>query len=141
MVEQPLSTKYLKPSVAAEKAGLSEIVLGWTDRVRYYSVITGTAVVEWPAWQFDPAVNNADLEQVLSELTKHPKALLHTFFVSGDDSLNELSPAEMLAGKTFSPRTARHASQIRMLHYPIETRRQRVLTIAKLYVADLMYRN
>jgi len=61
---------------------------------------------------------------------------VNTFFVSEQDALNELSPAEVLAGLPFEDRAALAPEQSRMLSLPEKVRLNKVNALAALEVAD-----
>lgn len=84
----------------------------------------------FPAWQFVDPVPEL-LPAVLAQLAAQPPASVHAFWVSALDALNELSPAEVLAGRPFALRAALHASQQRLLALPAAERGARVLRAAR----------
>lgn len=106
------------------------------QKMNYAVIDDDTKQVAYPAWQFvDPA------PQLLPEVMKlflgkeMIKPQMHAFLVSREDSLNELAPAEVLAGKTFPKQEPLHASQLRILNLPQEERLRRVLEAAEDYIA------
>jgi hypothetical protein len=85
---------------------------------------------EFPAWQFVQPVPEL-IGPVLAVLADQPSSEIHAFWVSRVDELNELSPAEMLAGKSFETRTEIHPSQQALLDLPANERLRKVLAAAK----------
>ena len=85
---------------------------------------------EFPAWQFVQPVPEL-IPQVLTLLAGQPSSEIHAFWISSDDELNELSPAEMLAGKSFETRADIHSSQQALLNLPASERLRKVLAAAK----------
>ncbi|PKB20624.1 hypothetical protein [Janthinobacterium sp. 64] len=85
---------------------------------------------EFPAWQFVQPVPEL-IAPVLAILAGQPSSEIHAFWVSRVDELNELSPAEMLAGKSFETRTEIHPSQQALLDLPANERLRKVLAAAK----------
>jgi hypothetical protein len=83
----------------------------------------------FPAWQFCEPVPEL-LEPVLVALRGALKYEVHAFLVTAQDALNELAPAEMLAGMPFETRASLHASQHRLLGLPALERQRRVLALA-----------
>lgn len=84
----------------------------------------------FPAWQFVDPVPSL-LPQVITELRGVLQFELHAFFVTQQDGLNELSPAEMLAGLPFENRGAVSPAQARLLSLSTAERLQRVLALAR----------
>ncbi|HDR9240146.1 hypothetical protein [Burkholderia vietnamiensis] len=80
----------------------------------------------FPAWQFVGAVPEL-LPKVLDSFRGALETEVHAFFVTARDELNELAPAELLAGKLFEGRGAPHASQRRLLNLPTVERQRRVI--------------
>ncbi|MBE3025019.1 hypothetical protein GQ37_004410 [Janthinobacterium sp. BJB1] len=68
---------------------------------------------------------------VLAVLAGQPGSDIHAFWVSGADEFNELSPAEMLAGKSFETRAEVHPSQQTLLDLPASERLRKVLAAAQ----------
>ncbi|WFR77465.1 hypothetical protein P9875_17220 [Janthinobacterium rivuli] len=85
---------------------------------------------EFPAWQFVQPVPEL-IAPVLAILAGQPSSEIHAFWVSGADELNELSPAEMLAGKSFETRAEIHPGQQALLNLPANERLRKVLAVAK----------
>ncbi|MPV69142.1 hypothetical protein [Burkholderia sp. BE17] len=84
----------------------------------------------FPAWQFVDPVPSL-LPQVIAELRGVMQFELHAFFVTEQDELNELSPAEVLAGLPFESRHDVPPEQARMLSLPVTERLKRVLDLAR----------
>ncbi|VWD54270.1 hypothetical protein BLA18110_07934 [Burkholderia lata] len=80
----------------------------------------------FPAWQFVESVPEL-LPKVLDQFQGALETEVHAFFVTARDELNELAPAELLAGKLFEGRGAPHASQRRLLNLPTVERQRRVI--------------
>jgi hypothetical protein len=87
---------------------------------------------EFPTWQFVASVPEL-IEAVLTQLAGQPSSEIHAFWVTASDELNELSPAEMLAGKPFESRNRLHESQQRLLNLPTSTRLQKVQALAAVH--------
>ena len=85
---------------------------------------------EFPAWQFVQPVPEL-IGPVLAVLSEQPTSEIHAFWVSRVDELNELSPAEILAGKSFETRAEIHPSQQALLDLPASERLRKVLAAAK----------
>lgn len=85
---------------------------------------------EFPAWQFVQPVPEL-IAPVLAILAGQPSSDIHAFWISSADELNELSPAEMLAGKSFETRADIHPSQQALLDLPASERLRKVLAAAK----------
>lgn len=85
---------------------------------------------EFPAWQFVQPVPEL-IAPVLAVLAGQPSSDIHAFWISSADELNELSPAEMLAGKSFETRADIHPSQQALLDLPASERLRKVLAAAK----------
>ena len=85
---------------------------------------------EFPAWQFVQPVPEL-IGPVLAVLSDQPTSEIHAFWVSRVDEFNELSPAEMLAGKSFETRAEIHPSQQALLALPASERLRKVLAAAK----------
>jgi hypothetical protein len=104
-----------------------------TQNNQFYAValVGGRA---FPAWQFVAPVPEV-LPEVMAALSEH-RTEIHAFVVTAQDDLNELAPAEVLAGVPFAGRPALESSQVRILHLPLATRKERVLEVAKDYVEE-----
>lgn len=114
--------------VALSQASLYRAVEGQ----RFYCVTpTGRSIgKEFPAWQFVQPVPEL-IAPVLAILAGQPNSEIHAFWVSSADELNELSPAEVLAGKSFATRSAVHPSQQALLDLPASERLRKVMASAK----------
>ena len=75
----------------------------------------------FPAWQFVDPVPTV-LPEVLQLLRQHAALERHAFLVSAIDDLNELSPAEVLAGIPFETRSGIEDAQWRLLSSPATVR-------------------
>ncbi|WP_333983730.1 hypothetical protein [Burkholderia gladioli] len=84
----------------------------------------------FPAWQFVDPVPSL-LPQVIAELRGVMQFELHAFFVTQQDELNELSPAEVLAGLPFETRHEVPPEQARILSLPVAERLKRVVDLAR----------
>lgn len=119
--------------IAGGQTGLSQASLyRAADGGRCYSVMPGSRTIgkEFPAWQFVEPVPEL-IAPVLSCLARQPGSQVHAFWVSSADELNELAPAELLAGLPFETRGALHASQQALLGLPSSERQQKVLEFAQ----------
>jgi hypothetical protein len=95
---------------------------------------------EFPTWQFIEPVPEL-IEPVLHQLENQPSSEIHAFWVGAVDEINELSPAELLAGKPFETRLEVYESQRRLLSLPSGERLRKVRELAALYtrgMADIM---
>ena len=84
---------------------------------------------EFPTWQFVEPVPEL-IAAVLTILATQPSSEIHAFWVSALDVLNELSPAEVLAGKPFETRANLHYSQQAILALPSGARVHKIQAIA-----------
>ncbi|MCU6498231.1 hypothetical protein LPN04_10550 [Rugamonas sp. A1-17] len=91
---------------------------------------------EFPAWQFMEPVPEL-IEPVLHQLENQPSSEIHAFWVGAVDDINELSPAELLAGKPFETRIEVHESQRRLLSLPASERLRKVQELAELYTRGM----
>ncbi|WP_229219499.1 hypothetical protein [Duganella sp. BJB1802] len=91
---------------------------------------------EFPAWQFIEPVPEL-IEPVLHQLENQPSSEIHAFWVGAVDDINELSPAELLAGKPFETRIEVHESQRRLLSLPASERLRKVQELAELYTRGM----
>ncbi len=132
-----LPIDYLKPAevVARAHVAMSQATLyrAVADH-RFYSVapkgLSNGRV--FPAWQFVDPVPDL-LAPVLRKLAPSPPRTMHTFLVSEAEALNDLSPAEVLAGLPMESRGKLHTSQHRLLALPsIERQRLVCKQIARL---------
>lgn len=133
LTHQTLPVSLLTANEVVEQ-GMVKMSVAELDRAtknnRFYSValVGGRA---FPAWQFiDPVPEMlADVIKALREYS----AEIHAFAVTAQDGLNELAPAEVLAGIPFDGRAALEPSQMRILKLPAATRKDRVLVLAWAY--------
>ncbi len=102
---------------------------------RFYCVTPNGRSIgkEFPAWQFVEPVPEL-IGPVLARFAGHPGSGIHAFWVNAADELNELSPAEVLAGKPFDTRGALHASQQELLDLSAVMRARRVQAAASYYL-------
>ena len=84
----------------------------------------------FPAWQFVEPVPEL-IGSVLARLATLPGTQIHAFWVTRADELNELSPAEVLAGLPFETTTALHPAQRFLLDQPAVVRQQKVAEFAQ----------
>jgi hypothetical protein len=90
----------------------------------------------YPAWQFVEPVRSA-MPHVLDTLSRQAGVEIHAFFVTEQEELNDLSPAELLTGMQFEPRTHPAPAQTRLLALPSDERLQMVLGVARLAMAHV----
>ena len=88
-----------------------------------------------PAWQFVSPVPEV-LPEVLQVLNRRVQTEKHTFFVTAHDGLNELAPAEVLAGIPFEGHLPLEPSQTRILKLSATERKERVIQLATLEGLD-----
>lgn len=125
------------PEEVVARTGVSKSTLYRGDQMQFYSVVpmgkkNGRA---YPAWQFIGDVPSV-LPAVLTILRGNSRLQVNTFFMSEQDALNELCPAEVLAGMPFEDRTQIPPEQKRLLALPAKTRLAKVSTLARMEVAD-----
>ena len=84
----------------------------------------------FPAWQFVEPVPEL-IGSVLEQLSTLPGTQVHAFWVTRADELNELSPAEVLAGLPFETSTSLHRAQRLLLDQPAVVRQQKVAEFAQ----------
>ena len=135
----PLSRLKAADVVAQAPVKLSQATLyRAAESGRFYCVTPQGRSIgrEFPAWQFVAPVPEL-IEAVLTELAGQPSSEIHAFWVTAIDELNELSPAEMLAGKPFVSRNVLHESQRRMLDLPTSMRLRKVLELATLHAKGM----
>jgi hypothetical protein len=68
----------------------------------------------YPSWQFVDPVPDM-LPEVLRVLQEQGESRIYARMVTAEDALNELSPAEVLAGRPFQGRSELHSEQSAML--------------------------
>ncbi len=119
--------------IAQGKTAMSQATLyRAVDSGRCYSVTPGGLAIGklFPAWQFAEPVPEL-IAPVLSCLAAAPGSEVHAFWVTAADVLNELCPAELLAGLPFETRGALHPSQRALLGLPSGTRQKKVIEFAQ----------
>ncbi len=119
--------------LAEGMTGMSQATLyRAADSGRCYSVTPGGRSIgkEFPAWQFVEPVPEL-IPAVLACLARQPGSEVHAFWISSADELNELSPAELLAGAPFETRGDLHASQQALLDLPGGARQKKVIEFAQ----------
>ena len=130
-LEDRLTVSYLKPSevidcglVAMSQATLYRAV----EDARFYCVTPrGKAIGKsFPAWQFVPPVPEL-LPTVLQQMRLLPGSEIHAFWVTPVDAFDDLTPAELLAGKPFETRATLTAAQANHLARPANERQARVI--------------
>lgn len=124
------------PEKVIERIGLSKSTLYRGDHVQFYCVIpvgkkNGRA---YPAWQFVGDVPS-HLPMILEIFNGNTRVQVNTFFMSEQDALNELSPAEVLAGLPFEDRSSVFPEQQRMLSLPVKSRLAKVSALARMEAA------
>ena len=126
------------PEEVIEHTGMSKSTLYRSDHVQFYSVGTPgrSSCRAYPAWQFVADVPS-HLPNLLEILHSHSRMQVNTFFMSEQDSLNELSPAEVLAGMPFEDRRTMAPEQARMLSLPRKARLDKINALARMEVAEL----
>ncbi|MDR5763442.1 hypothetical protein [Caballeronia sp. LZ035] len=126
------------PEEVLERTGMSKSTLYRGDHAQFYSVVppgkkNGRA---YPAWQFIADVPS-HLPHLLEILRSNSRMQVNTFFLSEQESLDDLSPAEVLAGMPFEDRQIVASAQQRMLALPVRARVNKVNALARMEVADL----
>ncbi|BDB29410.1 hypothetical protein CTP10_R68240 (plasmid) [Cupriavidus sp. P-10] len=114
-VEDRLAVSYLKPSevIAQGLVAMSQATLyRAVENARFYCVTPrGKAIGRaFPVWQFAPPVPEL-LAPVLRQMTDLPSSEIHAFWVTPVDAFDDLTPAEVLAGRAFESRAALTAAQ------------------------------
>lgn len=101
------------------------------DAGRFYCITPKGRSIgkEFPVWQFVEPVPEL-IAPILSHLAQRPSSQIHAFWVTAVDELNELSPAEVLAGMPFETRTNLHQSQRAILALPTDVRVRKVEALA-----------
>ncbi|MBY4899244.1 hypothetical protein [Cupriavidus sp. AU9028] len=126
-----LSVSYLKPSevIAQDLVEMSQATLyRAVEDARFYCVTPrGKAIGRaFPAWQFSPPVPEL-LAAVLRQMKDLPSSEIHAFWVTPVDAFDDLTPAELLAGKAFESRAALTTAQRGHLAEPANERQGRVV--------------
>lgn len=130
-VEDRLAVSYLKPSevIAQGLVAMSQATLyRAVEDARFYCVTPrGKAIGRaFPAWQFAPPVPEL-LAPVLRQMTDLPSSEIHAFWVTPVDAFDDLTPAELLAGRAFESRAALTAAQRGHLAQSASERQGRVI--------------
>ena len=138
---QSLPVSKLKASdvVSQELVDLSQATLYRAAEIgRFYCTTPKGRSIgkEFPAWQFVAPVPEL-IEAVLTQLADQPSSEIHAFWVTAIDELNELSPAEVLAGKPFETRHEVHTSQQYILDLPTGMRLRKVQAVAALHSSGM----
>ncbi|MEX3936889.1 hypothetical protein AB4Y32_34890 [Paraburkholderia phymatum] len=125
----------LRPSDVIEQRKVSMSLASlyrYVEANKFYCVVPAgqSNGREFPAWQFVEPVPEL-LQPVLFALRGSLRTEVHAFFVTAQDELNELSPAEILAGVPFETRPSVHPSQLRLLQLPAMERQRRVLSLVR----------
>lgn len=126
------------PEEVIARTGISKSTLYRGDHTQFYSVVpvgkkNGRA---YPAWQFSGDVPS-HLPALLAVLHGNSRVQVNTFFMSEQDALNELSPAEVLAGMPFEDRKQVAGEQARMLALPLKRRLEKINALVRMEVASL----
>ncbi|MEF2252877.1 hypothetical protein V4D00_20970 [Ralstonia solanacearum] len=126
-----LAVSNLKPSevVAQGLVAMSQATLyRAVEDGRFYCVTPpGKAIGRlFPAWQFAAPVPEL-LAPVLRHMKNLPSSEIHAFWVTPVDVFDELTPAELLAGKPFETRVALSAAQQDHLAIAAVERQSRVV--------------
>lgn len=123
--------------IAGGNTGMSQATLyRAAESGRCYTVTPGGRSIgkEFPAWQFVDPVPEL-IAPVLACLARQPGSEVHAFWITAADQLNELAPAELLAGCPFETRGTLHSSQHAMLALPGASRQQKVIAFAQQQLA------
>ena len=123
----------LKPSEVIEQRKVSMSLASlyrYVEANKFYCVVPlgQSNGREFPAWQFAKPVPEL-LPPVLAALRGSLRTEVHAFLVTAQDALNELAPAEILAGVPFETRPVVHQSQRRLLQLPATERQRRVMAL------------
>lgn len=102
------------------------------EQRRFYSTTPRGKTIGrlFPAWQFVDPVPEL-IGSVLEQLATLPGSQVHAFWVTRADELNELCPAEVLAGIPFETTTSLHPAQRALLDQPTVVRQQKVSEFAQ----------
>lgn len=130
-VDGRLTVSYLKPSEVVDRGlvAMSQATLyRAVEDGRFYCVTPrGKAIGKaFPAWQFSPPVPGM-LAVVLQQMKSLPSSEIHEFWVTPVDAFDDLTPAEVLAGRAFETRAALSAAQRGHLSQPAGERQGRVI--------------
>jgi len=129
--DERLTVSYLKPSevIAQRLVDMSQATLyRAVEDARFYCVTPrGKAIGRvFPAWQFSAPVLEL-LAPVLRQMKDLPSSEIHAFWVTPVDAFDDLTPAEMLAGRAFESRAEISASQRSHLSRTANERQARVI--------------
>ncbi|MES3020612.1 MAG: hypothetical protein V4857_03400 [Pseudomonadota bacterium] len=129
-----LPVERLKPSevISQGKVNMSQATLyRAADQGRFYCTTPGGRNIgkEFPAWQFVDPVPEL-IAAVLAQLADRAASEVHAFWVTAADELNELCPAELLAGMPFATRSTLHPSQQALLRLGARARQSRLIEFA-----------
>jgi len=129
----PLPVTNMKPSEVIEKRKVRMSLASLyrsVDASKFYCVVPSgqTNGREFPEWQFVDPVPEL-LPPVLLALRGALRTEVHAFLVTAQDALNELAPAEVLAGVAFETRASVHGSQQRLMQLPASERKRKVLAL------------
>jgi hypothetical protein len=114
--------------ISRQKVDLSQATLyRAADQGRFYTTTPAGRSIgkEFPVWQFVEPVPEL-IGAILARLANRSSSEVHAFWVTAADELNELSPAELLAGMPFETRAELHQSQQYLLDLPARLRQQKV---------------
>lgn len=102
------------------------------EQRRFYSTTPRGKTIGrlFPAWQFVDPVPEL-IGSILEQLSTLPGSQVHAFWVTRADELNELCPAEVLAGIPFETTTSLHPGQRALLDQPTVVRQQKVSEFAQ----------
>ncbi|MCO5396587.1 hypothetical protein [Ralstonia soli] len=130
-VDDQLAVSYLKPSevIAQGLVAMSQATLyRAVEDGRFYCVTPpGKAIGRaFPAWQFTLPVPEL-LAPILRQMQDVPSSEIHAFWVTPVDVFDDLTPAELLAGKPFETRAALSAVQQGHLSQAAAQRQARVV--------------
>ena len=102
------------------------------EQRRFYSTTPRGKTIGrlFPAWQFVDPVPEL-IGSILEQLSTLPGSQIHAFWVTRADELNELCPAEVLAGIPFETNMSLHPAQRDLLDQPTVVRQQKVSEFAR----------
>jgi len=135
----PVSGLKASDVISQGKVALSQATLyRAVEQGRFYCTTpSGRSIGKvFPAWQFVDPVPEL-IGSILSRLASLPSSEIHAFWVTVADELNELAPAEVLAGLPFETRGERHQSQQRLLDLPAHLRQEKVLASAAVHTRSM----
>ena len=102
------------------------------EQQRFYSTTPRGKTIGrlFPAWQFVDPVPEL-IGSILEQLSTLPGSQIHAFWITRADELNELCPAEVLAGIPFETNMSLHPAQRDLLDQPTVVRQQKVSEFAR----------